>query len=87
MIIGKGGSRIKDIEYEVNCSVKIRKAEDGTGDSVAEVHGDEDQLKQVKEIVEETIRKQEERDGDGGGGYGKRDEGSKYSVRSSRTYK
>jgi hypothetical protein len=59
LIIGKGGARIKDIEYRVGCPVRVRN--DGSGNHWAQVQGTEAQYKQVQEIIDETVRRQETR--------------------------
>ena len=59
LIIGKGGARIKDIEYKVGCSVRVRN--DGNGNHFAEVQGTEDQYKQVQDIISDTVERQKTR--------------------------
>jgi far upstream element-binding protein len=56
LIIGKGGARIKDIEYRVGCSVRVKN--DGNGNHFAEVQGTEAQYNQVVGIISETIERQ-----------------------------
>uniref|UniRef100_A0A2C9L7A0 RNA helicase n=1 Tax=Biomphalaria glabrata TaxID=6526 RepID=A0A2C9L7A0_BIOGL len=88
-IIGRGGSRIRDLEQDSNARIKISRDENEDGMKSVEISGTEEEVENARRMIEECLNGGDSggggrrggygggRGGRGGsgGGYGRRDEG------------
>jgi len=83
-IIGKGGSKIRQLEQDSQARIKISREEDDYGKKEVEISGTPDEIAVAKEMIEECLSQGNDYSGGGGrrgGGFGGRDRGGGYDRR------
>ncbi|XP_059178963.1 far upstream element-binding protein 1-like [Physella acuta] len=68
-IIGRGGSKIRDLEQDSNARIKISRDEDEDGMKSVEISGTTEEIENAKRLIEECLSGGS-RGGGGGGGRG-----------------
>lgn len=71
-IIGRGGSRIRELQDDSGCRININKEAGGDGMTTVELSGSEECQQRAKQLIEQVC--EEQSDGGGGGGGGRRDD-------------
>jgi len=66
-IIGRGGSRIRELQDDSGCRININKEAGGDGMTTVELSGSEECQQRAKQLIEQVC---EEQSSGGGGGYG-----------------
>ncbi|XP_035826453.1 far upstream element-binding protein 1 isoform X2 [Aplysia californica] len=86
-IIGRGGSKIRDLEQDSNARIKISRDEDENGMKSVEISGTDEEIDAAKRMIEQCLSQGSDFGGGrrggfggrgrggGGGGYGRRDDG------------
>ncbi|CAL1547625.1 unnamed protein product [Lymnaea stagnalis] len=71
-IIGRGGSKIRDLEQDSNARIKISRDEDEDGMKSVEISGTDEEIENAKRLIEECLSGGDFGGGGGGrrGGYG-----------------
>ncbi|XP_059153330.1 uncharacterized protein LOC131939123 [Physella acuta] len=93
-IIGRGGSKIRDLKQDSNARIKISRDEDEDGMKSVEISGTTEEIENAKRLIEECLSGGDYnggggrrggygggRGGRGGGGYGRRDDGGGWGRR------
>lgn len=70
-IIGRGGSRIRELQDDSGCRININKEAGGDGMTTVELSGSEECQQRAKQLIEQVC---EEQSYGGGGGGGRRDD-------------
>lgn len=86
-IIGKQGSKIKQLEHDSNARIKISRDEDDYGKKEVEICGTQEEIECAKGLIEECISQGSDYFGGGGrrgGGYGGRDRSWGYDQEEGR---
>ncbi|XP_076092171.1 putative ATP-dependent RNA helicase DDX53 isoform X2 [Mytilus galloprovincialis] len=65
-VIGKGGSKIRELQDETGATINISKDDDGSGQKEIQLEGSPDAVAKAKEMINELTQ-------DDGGGFGRRD--------------
>ena len=68
-IIGKGGSKIRELQDDSGARINVSKEEDENGMKNVEITGSDDQVQHAKQMIEDCLSSDYGRGG-GGGGYG-----------------
>jgi len=71
-IIGRGGSRIRELQDDSGCRININKEAGGDGMTTVELSGSEECQQRAKQLIEQVCEEQSY--GGGGGGGGRRDD-------------
>jgi len=82
-IIGRGGSKIKDLQDESGAKIQVSREEDGSGQKSVEISGTEDQIATAKQLIDECLNS-DFGGGRGGGGFGGRRDDRGYGRRDDR---
>lgn len=69
-IIGRGGSKIKELEERSNAKIKILQEEDYDGKKEVEISGSNSEIQRAKDLIEECLEAGNDFGGRGGGGRG-----------------
>lgn len=72
-IIGRGGSRIRELQDDSGCRININKEAGGDGMTTVELSGSEECQQRAKQLIEQVCEEQSYGGGGGGGG-GRRDD-------------
>jgi len=91
-IIGRGGSKIRDLEHDSNARIKISREEDENGMKSVEISGTDEEIDAAKRMIEQCLAQGSDfggRRGGGfgggrggrGGGFGRRDDGGGWGRR------
>lgn len=75
-IIGRGGSKIRDLQDESGAKIQVARDEDSTGQKQVEISGTEEEISIAKRLIEGCLNADYQGGSRGGGfGGGRRDEG------------
>lgn len=74
-IIGRGGSKIKDLQHDSGAKITVSREEDETGRKTVEIGGNQDQVDRARELIDNCL-KHEGRGGGYGSSYGRGGGGS-----------
>ncbi|XP_071152368.1 uncharacterized protein [Mytilus edulis] len=69
-VIGKGGSKIRELQDETGAKINISKDDDGSGQKEIQLEGSPDAVAKAKEMINELTQ-------DDGGGFGRRDDSNR----------
>jgi len=69
-VIGKGGSRIRELSETSGCRININKDQQGGETTQVELTGDPDCQSRAKQMIEDVCAESNDRRGGGGGGGG-----------------
>ncbi|XP_059147557.1 far upstream element-binding protein 3-like isoform X2 [Physella acuta] len=76
-IIGRGGSKIRDLEQDSNARIKISRDEDEDGMKSVEISGTTEEIENAKRLIEKCLSGGDYNGGGGRrGGYGRRERDS-----------
>lgn len=80
-IIGKGGSKIRELQDQSGARIKIHKDRDDGQNTIVELQGDRNAQMYAKQLVEQVVADDSSRGGFGNQGYGGQREGGFGGVR------
>ncbi|VDI61293.1 far upstream element-binding protein [Mytilus galloprovincialis] len=69
-VIGKGGSKIRELQDETGATINISKDDDGSGQKEIQLEGSPDAVAKAKEMINELTQ-------DDGGGFGRREDSNR----------
>ncbi|XP_063431590.1 ATP-dependent RNA helicase glh-1-like isoform X3 [Mytilus trossulus] len=69
-VIGKGGSKIRELQDETGATINISKEDDGSGQKEIQLEGSPDAVAKAKEMISELTQ-------DDGGGFGRREDSNR----------
>lgn len=75
-IIGRGGSKIKELQDQSGAKIQVARDEDSTGQKQVEISGTDDEISSAKDLIEACLNADYQGGSRGGGfGGGRRDDG------------
>jgi len=76
-IIGRGGSKIRDLQDESGAKIQVSREEDSTGQKQVEISGSGDEIALARRLIDECLNADYGGGRSGGGGFssGRRDDG------------